>query len=287
MEYNKIYEVLNDISKYNPNNFIIVTGGIGDFLTLDYYYSLVDTKNIIFISKQSLILKTMVTDYKLKNNNYALYFDFRIINKPGFCGKNELIEYFPYFKDINVIDISEYFTLIKNNFNDEFICSSSIFKNININIKKQFKLPKKYALICPYTEDNRINCIDCNFMHSGIQQKCKLTRNFIGEDYVNVFEYLKKNNIVGVIISHVLVTINNKYKNNIINFSNKKLSIPNCIEIAKQSSYYFGIDSFLSVIVTKILDSDKIYIKCNNSHGNQFKDVYWNKTVKLHSIINI
>ena len=38
--HNSLMEILSDIVEFGKNNFIIVTGGIGDFLTVDYFFRL-------------------------------------------------------------------------------------------------------------------------------------------------------------------------------------------------------------------------------------------------------
>ena len=67
------------------------------------------------------------------------------------------------------------------------------------------------------------------------------------------------------------------------------MDIIDCIELVKQCSYFFGIDSFFSVIASKLLPSNNIYVKCNNHHGYNNKDIYWfpNKNINLQSFINI
>jgi len=76
---------------------------------------------------------------------------------------------------------------------------------------------------------------------------------------------------------------------NIINLSNNQTSIFDCIELVKQCSYFFGIDGMLSVIASKLLPINNIYIKCNNKHAHNNKDVYWypNRDINLQSFINI
>ena len=289
--YDSLNDILIDISKYGYEKFIIITGGIGDFLTIDYFNFFSNTYNIIFITTQSIHLKNLMKLYYLKNNYYALYFDFLLLKKPGFDKSQELLKYFPQFKNINIINICDIFPIIreklnKNNFIN-FVNNSNIFNIFDLNIKSRFNLPEKYAVICPYTQDNKIHCINCNTKHRKINN-CNLTRNFIEKDYINILEFLKKNNIIGVIISIEKINIIEKYKDIVVNLSSQ-LSLFDCIEIVKQSNYFFGIDSFLSVLASKLLDNDKIFIKCNNLHAYNFKDIYWypNNNINLQKFINI
>jgi hypothetical protein len=288
--YDNLNNILLNIQSYGSNSFIIVTGGIGDFLTIDYFFSYSISKNIIFISKQSLRLKTLMKSYNLKKNYYALYFDFSLISKPGFDNSLELFNYLPIFKKnkIHIVNICDYFPIIRKKIQiTNCINTKSIFFNEHVikDIKNKFMLPETYAVICPYTEDSMINCISCNFKHKK-QNNCKLTRNFIDEDYIHVLEFLKNNNIIGVILSTTMINIIDDYKDYIINLS-CKTSLTDSIEIVKQSSFFFGVDSILSVISSKILRRSNIYVKCNNTHGYNFKDIYWypNKDINLSSII--
>ena len=59
MNYDSISTVNHDILTYGKDNFIVVTGGIGDFLTIIYFLSYGDQKNIIFrILKFKLVTLT-------------------------------------------------------------------------------------------------------------------------------------------------------------------------------------------------------------------------------------
>ena len=288
--HNDIKDVLLDIETFGEDTFIIITGGIGDFLTIDKFYSFSEKKNIIFITKQSLILKNILQFYNKTNKFYSLYFDFALIGKPGFDNTNEMISFFPKLKNINTINISGYFPLIRNLINSNNVASYNFLSNKTIiNVKHKFKIPECFALINPYTEDTRIHCIKCKNPHKG-KQKCKITRNFVNTDYSNIFNFLKNKQIVGVIISIIPIQIPDMYKDiNIINLSYNKLSIIECIELTKQCNYFFGIDSLFSVISCSFLPCDNIYIKCNNKHGYKNKDLYWYpyKDINLQRFINI
>ena len=292
--YDDIETVLLNIQKLGFDNFIIITGGIGDFLILDSFFSFYKTKNIIFISLQSIHLKKLMKDYDYNciKNYYALYFNFSKLKRPGFNSNKELLINFPIFNEIpiKIVSICDYFPTIRKKISNKLICDSNIFMNeiVKTDIKQIFRLPKIYAVICPFTEDKRIDCVNCNYFHVGYTKKCKFTRNFIHKDYINILEYLKNNNIVGVVISKEKIYIDeNQY--NVINYSASDVSLMDCIEIVKQSTYYFGVDGLFSIVANKILENNKIYIKCNNKHAHRNKDIYWypNKDIRLQPIIKI
>lgn len=289
--HDRINLILNDINKFGNSTFIIVTGGIGDFLSIDYFFKFSQIKNIIFVSKQSLKLKKICKLYNTDshNNFYSLYFNFSLIGKPGFNEINEFLKYFPIFKNIHVVNKIEYFNHIRNLYLNKYHQNqNNIFSKIIKNVKLNFNIPDTFALISPYTEDNRISCILCNYIHKGIAS-CGLTRNFINRDYLNVIDFLKKTGITGVIISIKNINVQNIYDDvKLINLSTK-LGIEDCIDLTKQCSYFFGIDNLFSVIASKILPQQNIYVKCNNCNGCNNKDIYWypNKNINLQSFINI
>jgi len=288
IDYDDLSYVLNEIEKKGNTKFIIVLGGIGDFITMDNILSLSSKFNVIFISKQSICLKKLLDYYQPEFSHYAVYFNFSVINKPGFNSETEFLTYFDPLKNIAIYDIGDIFNIIKNISKNtpNTILNSFIFNKNDENIVNKYNLPKNYAIIVPYTEDNRIDCNNCNRQHTEITE-CKLTRNFIHEDYENIFNFLEKKNIIGVVISSKELSIINSFANRMINLSGKT-SLIDSFEIAKKSSYYLGIDSFLSIICAKILDADKIYIKCNNKHGINNKNIYFypKYDLKLYDIIS-
>jgi hypothetical protein len=289
MIHDKLIHVLNDVKNIGEKNFIIVTGGIGDFLTINYYLSFGDNINIIFISKQSLRLKRLFYFYYPSKKFYSLYFDFSLIKKPGFDRTDELIKFFPLLKNIKTVNIPEYFSLIREKKLLKIVDDNILTKIFKKDIRNVFNIPENYAIINPYTEDNRIYCTKCDIIHQGLTN-CGLTRNFVLNDYKNIFCFLKEKNITGVIISVLPINIPDDHiSNNLINLSNNKIDIIDCIELVKQCDYFFGIDSVFSVIASKILPPNNIYVKCNNTNGYNNKDLYWfpNKNINLQSYINI
>jgi hypothetical protein len=293
MNYDLVEDVLRDYnakSTEEPDSYIIFLGGIGDFLTLDYVYNFSEKNNIIFISAQSLKLRKLLKDIPiLKKKYYAIYFDFKIINQPGFTNLDDINKYFPDLKSLNIVSIGDYFVKIRENINknnlQKSIGSKGLSKIINVklinNIKKNFNLPNNFVFIAPFTEDNRVNCIKCNELHS-TNNKCILTRNFILPDYHNTCVFLKNRNLIGVIISTKEITFpdNIKNENILINLSNKT-TLLEAIEILKVAKYYIGIDNLFSVIASKILPKYNIFIKSNNKHLYNNEDVYYFPHVEL------
>ena len=290
--YDTIKDILYEISCNDIDTFIIVTGGIGDFIAIDQFFGYSFKKNIIFLTKQSLILKNLLQTYSSKNKYFALYYNFDIIKKPGFDDSDELYKHFPIFKKLNIkiINISDIFPILSKKLIKDALFSKYcfLFETISLDVKDKFNLPDKYIVISPYTEDNRISCIKCNTAHSKID-KCQLTRNFVDIDYINTIKFLNENNITGVMLSKVFIEIPSftDTSANIVNLS-CKTTIVESIEILKHSCGYIGIDSFLSVIASKLDNCKKKYVKCNNTHARNFKHIYWYpNTINLQNFIDI
>ena len=282
------YDNINNLTENSKT--IIITGGIGDFIIIDYFFNFSILYNIIFISKQSLLLKNLMIDYICPNKYFALKFDFNIINKPGFDSLEELYKYFPFlknkFKVFQMVDCFKNMSkMVETNTVPTLNLSNNIFKKNKLIIHK-FNLPDKYAVIVPYTEDNRIHCKKCNKIHTYINKNfCKLVRNLTVNDYINIYKYLTNHNLIGVLLSKIPINIPTHMSTKFINLSSNT-SLQESIEITKHATHYFGIDSILSVIASKYMVEQNLFIKCNNLHGITNKHIYWYPytNIKLYDI---
>ena len=294
------YDNVNDITNYMKHNknkkYAFVLCGVGDFICIDYFLNFKDI-HFIFASKSSLLLKTLLMETEKNNKSdvqhFAVYFNFDILNRPGFNDVNEMFERLPYLKLLNKISqinvdikLFKYMQNIINcNPKIEALNKNNRFLNkIYCDVKKKFNLPENIMLICPYTQDNRVQCILCDKMHTETNN-CIATRNFTIKDYYNTESILKSNKMIGVIVTDVESILPDEIKDSFINLSGKT-SIEESIEILKACHGYIGIDSFLSIIATKIFTSNDVIIKSNNKHAYNWGKVYWYPfTSKLNSII--
>ena len=285
------YDNMNDITNYmklNKNKkYAFVICGVGDFICIDYFLNFKDI-HFIFVSKSSLLLKSilMKTEKYNKNNirHFAVYFNFDFLKRPGFNDANEMFECLPYLKilnainKINLVDITLFKYIKENVINYKpnvliFNKNNNFLSTTYCEVKKKFNLPENIMLICPYTQDNRIHCILCDKLHTETNI-CRATRNFTINDYYNAESILKKNKMIGIIVTDGQIILPDKIKDSFINLSGKT-SIEESIEILKACNGYIGIDSFLSVFATKIFDKNNVIIKCYNKHGDIWKNVYW------------
>lgn len=217
---------------------IVHTTGIGDFIAIDAYFTDIEKtkiENIYFINEtykknniKNIVEKSKKYNHKIKfielHNHYIDYWDTRreILYKNKIKLNDSLVDFEFIWGN------AEYKTT--NNLKNYF------FKNQIANCKK-FNLPEKYCGIVPYTNEER---------------------HFDKKDWEQVFKILKFLKLKGVVLGQ-LNKINFK-NNNIINL-NKSTSIYEAIEIIKNCSYYFGIDSFLSIVASSCLPNYKIQIK--------------------------
>lgn len=284
------YNNMNDITNYMKQNknkkYAFVLCGVGDFICIDYFLNFKDI-HFIFVSKSSLLLKTLLMKTEKNDKSYiqhfAVYFNFDILNRPGFNDVNEMFQHLPNLKllnkikQINMVDIKLFKYIKKNIYKPDiqlFCYKNRFLKTSYCDVKKIFNLPDNFVLVCPYTQDNRLDCILCNRCHAELHN-CIATRNFTINDYYITEKILKKNNTFGVIVSKAqYINLPDKIKDSFIDLSGKT-SIEESIEILKLSSGYIGIDSFLSVFATKIFTNNSVIIKCYNKHGYEWKDIYW------------
>jgi hypothetical protein len=293
------YDNINDIIVFMKHNrdkiYAYVICGVGDFICIDYFLYF---KNIhfIFVSKSSLLLKTLLMETEKHNKNntrhFAVYFNFDILNRPGFSNVNEMFNYVPNLKILNtiskikIVDIKLFHHIKKNIINTKiniqlYNQNNRFLKTTYCNVKQQFSLPDNIFLICPYTRDNRVDCILCNNKHTEIYN-CIATRNFTINDYYNTEKILTKNKMIGVIVTDMQYNLPDSINNSFINLSGKT-SIEESIEILKSCHGYIGIDSFLSVVASKIFDNNNVFIKCYNKHGYDWKDLYWYENIEINS----
>ena len=286
--YDNVNDVINYVKLNKNKKYAFVICGVGDFICIDYFLKFKDI-HFIFASKSSLLLKTLLMETEKNDKNdrclqhFAVYFNFDILNRPGFNDVNEMFQRLPYLKllnkisQINVVDI-KLFKYIQNIINCnpkiEALNKNNRFLNKTYcDVKKKFNLPENIMLICPYTQDNRVQCILCDKMHTETNN-CIATRNFTIKDYYNTESILKSNKMIGVIVTDVESILPDEIKDSFINLSGKT-SIEESIEILKACHGYIGIDSFLSIIATKIFTSNDVIIKSNNKHAYNWGKVYW------------
>lgn len=259
------------LNRWNKSFFI--TGGIGDILAVECFLTDDEKSNVETIyyatrkkqqietlfklNKAFCNLKNHVNLWKEYNNFWCFYSIEDYLEK----SKNNTIPDYRNCKDLSILKIFEQINKKNINYN-----KCSFIENKLCNIDK-FNLPKKYITILPYSTDKRIS-----------------ERDFDDLDWYNVIKILEKFKLKGVVIGEEK---NKKIPNNnlIINLTNKTL-IEEPIEILKKSQGYLGVDSWLSVLAPKILNTKDIQIKCKNEHCYKNSYCYFSPLNKFDFLVN-
>lgn len=242
------------------NNKIFITGGIGDILTLESYFTdkLRDSLETIYYATSkhvpiSNIFKSLPNYPKLKNH-IVVWNDFTKFW--AFCSKEEYITKCRQFRleiENGVLSSEDYSISAKFPYSMPYN-QSSVLTHSLADISK-FILPDEFFVICPFSSDKRLK-----------------SRDFDQEDWSNVFKILKNANIPGVVINSGKDII---AKNTHLIDLNNKTNILESIEILKKSRGYIGVDSCLSVLAAKLFTHPNILVKSVNEHLYRWKHLYY------------
>lgn len=119
----------------------------------------------------------------------------------------------------------------------------------------KFKLPEEYGVINPYSASDK---------HFG-------NRDFNKWEWKGVIRYLERTQQKAVVIN---CTDDEIPEHELLINLNHQTTVPEAVEIAKHCSFYVGIDSWLSVIATRFLDADSLLIKSENGHYYSCLPIY-------------
>lgn len=275
------------------HNSLLLTGGIGDYFILDYFYNLHLYDTIINISPQcdSIASLQLVCNKNLNIvsiNCLKKADQICFLSKDDIMNSNKLSNILKYVvKNSLDFSISHKFIEIRKNYKIDKkinICNQcenyypykSSFDQLVLKYTSNFNLPNKYYIIAPTTSWKAFSCSLCNKHHDLSCPVNKNIRNFTFDDWTNTIKFLEKNKIYGVVIG--IEDIPNEFKQckYIVNLTNKT-SLSDCILLCINSVGYIGIDTCFSVIASFYLKPDNMFIKCINSHGIINKDIYFYK----------
>jgi len=248
-----------------------ITGGIGDVITIECFLTDAQRNELSTIyyatNKHTFVeslFKSLDCFPKLKNhvklwqdfsNFWAFYYLEDFIIKSKF--KNKKI-----FEDCLDLSIFPFFQKIKKEKIPYNGCSFLEKKLTNI---EHIDLPNEYIVIAPCSTDKRL-----------------LGRDFNHKDWEQTNNFLKKHDLKGVILyegKDVLPECKN-----IKNLQNKT-SILESIEILKGAKGYIGIDSWISVLASKLFEEPYLQIKSINSHCYENAEVYYAPKTKFNFIV--
>lgn len=251
----------DDQSRIKPAESILLTGGVGDVLTLESYFDSDHREkltSVYYATRQHKLIKQLfdsLPNYpNLKKHiilwdDWSKFFDF--VNKEQVVDKLKEKE---QFTEDNFVDwsIMHAFRMAKEGF---LKYQSSSFIRCDLCKIDKFNLPPNYITVCPYTADKRL-----------------YNRDFNQQDWSSLLKRLSDSGRKGVVINQGNENIPDDPL--LINLNNKT-TLTEAIEILKHSSGYNGIDSCLSVLAAKLFDFPDLIIKTVNAHCLNFKEVYF------------
>ena len=237
---------------------ILITGAIGDFITVESFIpenQVKQIKKIYFATPKASEIKRLLKSLPNWNADTEILWDDwsqipyienkehlskLLTNKPSNWGK--------------VIDYS-IFTV----FNDKLLKTfkkSSFLKTKIVNITHE--LPEKFIVIAP----------------TSVQRGRKFRKDIDQAEWDNIKNYLCQTDqyavVLGVYESDYFVLKHNR----IINLMGLT-SLEESIEIIKSANGYIGIDSFLSVLAAQLFAKDRLIIKSFSLHLMHSKRYYY------------
>jgi hypothetical protein len=238
---------------------IFISGGIGDvfavesFLTDEeraeissIFYATIKKEPIqeLFKSLSWPKLKNHVTAWDDFSNFWCFYTLAECASKVSKTGALSKIK---QAKDLSILTV---FNEVKKG-NVKY--NGSSFLNQKIARIKKFNLPSNYIVISPYSTDKRL-----------------AGRDFVEKDWDKCFEYLNYTKLNGVVIN----SGNDFIPSGVINLSNKT-SVTEAVEILKSAKGYIGVDSWLSVLASKLFIQPYLQVKSVNKHCYSNADCYY------------
>lgn len=232
-------------NKKTEFNKVLITGGIGDWFTIQSFLPLkTEIKKIYFATRAFDILCPYISFFYPKVEMISLWNDWRI--RDCWYQKAEFDDIPEDWEEVKDLSILRFFPEVRQG-----IWKYQGLKLLDTNIN--FDLPEKFITVVP-DSGNKYG-----------------DRDFNENDWKELINFLNKNDLFGVVLRKSRNPI--KKHDKIIDLSNIT-DLKESLAIMQKSIGYVGIDSCLSVIATK-LDYKILIIKTNNKHLMDYKDVYY------------
>lgn len=247
---------------------ILITGAIGDFITVESFVPESQVKKIKKVYLATPKHKSLVELFKLLPNwknieTEVLYDDWTKI--PYIENKvhlGNILENKPKNWD-KIIDYS-IFTIFKPDLLSKFK-GSSFIKNTVSDIKQN--LPDKFIVIAP----------------NSVMRSQSARKDIDQNEWKNISNYLSQTDQYAVVLGVKEDTYNVPSHYRIKNLMGLT-SIEESIEILKKANGFIGIDSFLSVLAAQLFDREKILIKSFSIHVMFSKTYYYAPHTKFDFI---
>jgi hypothetical protein len=253
------------------NKRILLTGGLGDFLACEAYwsdaeidsveeivwaargkYGIEQLVEVIFpnLKKQTVLWdKWCPGDIPKKGEVFGIVdFDHLArLNRSNRWGLN-----LSKYKDVTDWSIRWLFGQIMNG--ERKFVKTRLWDKKFADISG-FSLPEEFVVINPYSPNAR---------QGG-------RRDFTPQEWNAVIEWLHKKNLSGIVInrSDDLIPMDDS----LIDFNNRT-SVSEGVEICKQGSYFIGVDSWIPAFMTRKLEPNRLAIKSVNDHYMRYQEIY-------------
>jgi ADP-heptose:LPS heptosyltransferase len=250
-----------EVTPLKMDRQILLTGGIGDVLALECFFSNKERnelKRIYYATKASKPLMEVFD--KLKpvfpslEHQQSIWDDFEELF--AFHDKSEVSQQFDNLPDDwpMVVDWS-----VNSKFNqiDEGLYEyngSSLLKTKLAEVSK-FNLPEVYLVLAPTSENN----------------KKRSHRNFTSYEWAETLRYLDKYGLKGVLLGTSELGFE---KGDLVIDLTGKTTMSESLEILKGAKGYIGIDSSLSVLAAKLFD-EHLMVKSFSQHLWTWKHIYY------------
>lgn len=253
------------------NKSILITGGIGDFMALESFFTpeqRVMLEGIFYATRAVDSIQSLMKslpNYPNLRNHVVLWRDFNhffafnnkeeVLSALGRAGGEDVASrgrrnrWLQLLSQTNDYSIQKKFhlTTLKP-------FSGSSFISHKLADVSRFNL-KDYYVICPYSKDKRIG-----------------TRDFKRKDWTAAINIVKMLRSKGVVLNQGEEEV--PPNPNLINLSNQT-TLQESIEILKGSKGYIGIDSCLSVLAAQLFSPPNLIIKSVNGHCYNNKHIYY------------
>lgn len=227
---------------------ILITGSIGDWLTVQYFLPNLNIKRIYLATQSTPILQDLLPLFYPKAEIIEIYNDWT--TKISIKNKDELTALISIpggWDRVKDLSIDVFFPEVNQGYwKYEKSCPLFTFKEESRHI-----LPEKYVVIMPESEHKYWD------------------RDFNKEDWQNTKIFLEKNDLKGVILNSEKIKCSKEF----INLSGKTTFLET-LDILEKGIGYIGIDSCLSVIAAK-LPYKYFKLKTNNKYLIEWKHIYY------------
>lgn len=253
--YPKDMSCLSKTKKNNRN--ICITGGIGDFLAIQRFTIDTDFNGTYFLVTRSwheigeiIRFTNSLSDYVAVLKEFPSDW-YSFISKQHFtqCADVRKIKYPPDFINAEDFSISKVFPYIHKN---KPALKSNLLIDKDCYDISAYKLPKEYiAIVMQSNRDTGHASRGRNFTQEEVEKVCSI------DCIPKVCVFCQCSNPHPGFI-HL-----------------KNTTVLESIQILKNASGYIGVDSWLSVLAGWTMPSERIKIKCINSHGIENACCYW------------